>query len=116
MLHEGTRLYAYGATDNFILDYRLRAGEKEHSHGDIVTVSGPFQLSVRVIGAERIRQIDIIKNQCFALTRRNLGRDVTSEFTESEDSDAENHYFVRVQQVKGQLAWSSPIWVKVEPE
>ena len=103
--------HSYGATDNIVLDYRLRADGREHLQGDIVTVPGDFRLSVRVIGTEPIRQIDIIKNQEFALTRQNLARDVAFEFTDANPSPGENYYYVRVQQVDGQLAWSSPIWV-----
>ena len=55
--------HSYGATDNIVLDYRLRSGGKEYLQGDIVTVSGDFRLSVRVIGTEPIRQIDIVKNR-----------------------------------------------------
>lgn len=96
-----------------MLDYRLQAGDKEYLQGDIVTVSGPFQLAIRVIGTEPIRQIDIIKTQGFALTRQNLGREVSLEFTDTDPSAGENYYYVRVQQVDGQLVWSSPIWVTV---
>ncbi len=103
--------HSYGATDNIVLDYRLLAGDEEYLQGDIVTVPGDFRLSVRVIGTMPIRQIDIIKNQGFAHTLQNLDRDVSFEFTDAEASLGENYYYVRVQQVDGQLAWSSPIWV-----
>ncbi len=103
--------HSYGATDNIVLDYRLTAAGREHLQGDIVNVSGDFRLSVRVIGTEPIRQIDIIKNQEFALTRQNLGREVAFEYADANRSPGENYYYVRVQQVDGQLAWSSPIWV-----
>ena len=116
LLNAMRKRHSYGATDNIILDYRLRAGDDEYLQGDIVTVSGPFQLSVRVIGTERIRQIDIVKNQGFALTRQNLEREVAFEFTDSDVSGGENYYYVRVQQMDGQLAWSSPIWVTARPQ
>ena len=103
--------HSYGATDNIVLDYRMRADGKEYIQGDIATVSGPFRLSVRVIGTEPIRQIDIIKNQEFVHNRQNLGKDVSIEFTDNEPGIGENYYYVRVQQVDGQLAWSSPIWI-----
>ena len=103
--------HSYGATDNIVLDYRLRAGGKEYLQGDIAAVAGDFRLSLRVIGTEPIRQIDIIKNQEFVLTRHNLERDVSFEFSDAEPTPGENYYYVRVQQDDGQIAWSSPIWV-----
>ncbi len=106
--------HSYGATDNIVLDYRLRAGNREHLQGDIVSVTGAFRLWVRVLGTLPIRQIDIIKNQEFVHTRHNLGQEASFEFTDAEPSPGENYYYVRVQQVDGQLAWSSPIWVTTD--
>ncbi|MDE0104301.1 MAG: hypothetical protein OXN89_18160 [Bryobacterales bacterium] len=103
--------HSYAATDNIVLDYRMRSGEKEFLQGDIATVSGPFRLWIRVIGTEPIRQVDIIRNQEFVLNRQNLGRDVSLEFTDNDPSEGENYYYVRIQQADGQLAWSSPIWI-----
>ena len=103
--------HSYGATDNIILDYRLQAGDNEYIQGDIVTVDGDFRLSVRVIGTQPIRQIDIIKNQEFVHTRQNQAQDVEFTFVDGDPSRGENYYYVRVQQVDGQIAWSSPIWV-----
>ncbi len=103
--------HSYGATDNIVLDYRLRADGREFLQGDIATVTGPFRLWIRVIGTEPIRQIDIIRDQEFVLNRQKLGRDVSLEFTDSNPKDGESYYYVRVQQADGQLAWSSPIWV-----
>ncbi|MDE0127797.1 MAG: hypothetical protein OXN97_24785 [Bryobacterales bacterium] len=103
--------HSYGATDNIVLDYRMRSGDREFLQGDIATVTGPFRLWVRVIGTEPIRQIDIIRNQEFIHNRQRLGRDVSFEFTDRKPKDGENYYYVRVQQADGQLAWSSPIWI-----
>ena len=105
--------HSYGATDNIVLDYRLRAGGKEYLQGDIVAAPCDFRLSLRVIGPEPIRQIDIIRNQEFVHTRQNLGRDVSFEFADAEAPPGESYYYARVQQADGQIAWSSPIWVTV---
>ena len=105
--------HSYGATDNIVLDYRLRSGGKEYLQGDIVTVSGDFRLSVRVIGTEPIRQIDIIRNREFVHTRQNLGQEAAFTFADNEAQPGESYYYVRVRQVDGQIAWSSPIWVTV---
>ena len=105
--------HSYGATDNIVLDYRLQAGDREYLQGDIATVPRDFRLSVRVIGTQPIRQIDVIKNQEFVYTSQNLEQDVSFTFVDSEPSAGESYYYVRVQQVDGQLAWSSPIWVTV---
>ena len=103
--------HSYGATDNIVLDFRARSGDREFLQGDVASVSGPFRLWVRVIGTEQVSQIDIIKNQEFVFNRQKLGRDVSIEFTDSDPEPGESYYYVRVQQADGQLAWSSPIWI-----
>jgi Protein of unknown function (DUF3604) len=104
--------HSYGATDNIVLDYRMQTGGKEYLQGDIVTVSGDFQLSVKVIGAMPIRQIDIVKNNRFVHNRQPLTKEVSFTFVDNELLPGESYYYVRVIQVYDQMAWSSPIWVK----
>jgi hypothetical protein len=71
-------------------------------------------LSVRVIGTTPIRQIDIIRDQTFLYNRQNLDADVSLEFADADVEPGEHLYYVRVIQVDGNMAWSSPIWVTVE--
>jgi hypothetical protein len=102
----------YGATDNIVLDYRLRNDGKEYLQGDIVKLtSATFSLSVRVIGTAPIRQIDIIRNNEFVHTLQNQAADVSFTFSDRDRKPGETYYYVRVQQVNDQIAWSSPIWV-----
>lgn len=101
----------YAATDNIILDYRLQAGGQEYLQGDIVTVPRDFKLWVNVIGTTPIRQIDIIRNETFVHTRQHLPQRTTFTFQDTEPLNGETYYYVRVQQIDGQIAWSSPIWV-----
>jgi hypothetical protein len=106
--------HSYGATDNIVLDYRLQSGDKEYLQGDIVTVPRGFKLSVKVIGTAPIRQIDIIKNNKFIHARHDLTSEVSFTFQDNDLSNAESYYYVRVIQVNDQMAWSSPIWVRVQ--
>jgi len=114
MLDAMKKRHSYGATDNIILDYRLRTGGREYLQGDILTADGDFRLSVRVIGTTPIRQIDIIRDQTFLYNRQNLEADVGLEFVDADVEPGEHLYYVRVIQVDGNMAWSSPIWVTVE--
>ena len=100
------------ATDNIILDYRLRAGDNEFLQGDVVGNGGDFRLWVNVVGTAPIRQIDIIKNNTFLHTRQQLGREVNLSFVDNEPTPGESYYYVRVVQIDDQIAWSSPIWVE----
>ncbi len=104
--------HSYAATDNIILDYRLRSGGKEYLQGDIVEARGGFQLWVNIVGTAGIRQIDIIKNNTFVHNRQNLGREVSFTFVDNDVTAGESYYYVRVIQKNGEMAWSSPIWVR----
>ena len=106
--------HSYAATDNIILDYRLRTGGRDYLQGDAVTLDGPFQLVVRVIGTAPIRQLDIIKDQTFVYCRQNLDKDVNFTFSDNAISRGDHYYYIRVIQSDDQMAWSSPIWVKYQ--
>ena len=82
--------HSYGATDNIVLDYRLKANGKEYLQGDEANVTGDFQLSIKVIGTAAIRQIDIIKNNAFLHNRQNLGREVSFTFVDNEAESGES--------------------------
>lgn len=113
LLEAMRKRHSYAATDNIILDYRLQAGGAEYLQGDIVKAPGDFKLRVNVIGTAPIRQIDIIKNQSFIHNRQHLPQEVAFTFQDTQPTPGESFYYVRVQQVDGQIAWSSPIWVTV---
>ncbi len=106
--------HSYAATDNIVLDYRMRANGREYLQGDIAEVSGRFELVVNVIGTARIEQIDIIRDQTFLYNRQNLDQEVELTFVDSDVTPGEHYYYVRVIQKNREIAWSSPIWVTVE--
>jgi hypothetical protein len=104
--------HSYAATDNIILDYRIEAGGREHIQGDIADIRGPFRLRVRAIGTAPIRQIDIIRSNSYLHTRQVMAAEADFTFTDNQPLAGESYYYVRVQQVDEQMAWSSPIWVR----
>jgi hypothetical protein len=56
--------------------------------------------------------MDIIKNNTIAFTRQGDGSEMTVDYADTSPRPGENYYYVRVQQIDRNLAWSSPIWVK----
>ena len=102
----------YAATDNIVLDYRMRADGKEYLQGDVVAGEpSQFELSVRILGTAPVKQVDVIRGQDFVYTLQNQGTDVEFSFVDQEPASGEQYYYVRVQQADGQMAWSSPIWL-----
>jgi hypothetical protein len=106
--------HAYAATDNIILDFRARSGNTTYIMGDSFEANVAPQLSVRAIGTGAIKQIDVVKNRKFIYTTRPGVKEASFEYTDQDFGAGENYFYVRVMQEDGQLAWSSPIWVKAE--
>ncbi|HLJ14724.1 MAG TPA: hypothetical protein VKV15_09530 [Bryobacteraceae bacterium] len=104
--------HTYGATDNIFLDFRAQSGGKTYIMGDSFTSSGAPQFSVHVEGTGPILQIDLIQNRKFIYTTRPNTKEASFEFTDRGLEPGESWVYVRVLQQDGQLAWSSPMWVK----
>jgi hypothetical protein len=102
----------YGATDNIVVDYRVESAGREHLQGEAITAGGAFQLLVRAIGTKVVRQVDIVRNNEFVYTRHPMTQEVRFNFRDSQPLTKESYYYVRVQQIDDQIAWSSPVWVK----
>jgi len=104
--------HSYAATDNIILDFRVRTGGREAIMGDIVDSPGQPRFSVVAAGTGVIKQVDLVKNKRFVYTSRPAAKKVSFEFSDPNLSAGESWYYVRVLQEDGQLAWSSPIWLR----
>jgi hypothetical protein len=104
--------HSYAATDNIVLDFRAKAGGAVYLMGDSFASAAAPQLAVHVIGTGPILQIDIIKNQRFLYTTRPGAKEASFEFADREFGPGRSYYYVRVLQQDGQLAWSSPVWVR----
>jgi hypothetical protein len=104
--------HSYGATDNIVLDYRIETAGRVHLQGEIVKTAAPFSLALEVKGTKPIRQIDIIRNNKFIYTSQPMQPTVSLRYADAEPLPGESYYYVRVQQVDDQMAWSSPIWLQ----
>jgi hypothetical protein len=104
--------HAYAATDNIILDFRARDGSSEYIQGDDFTAAGNPKLFLHASGTATIKQIDVISNKRFLYTSRPASKTVSFEFSDPNPPSGESWYYVRVMQEDGQIAWSSPIWVR----
>ncbi len=106
------RRHAYGATDNIVLDFRTEDG---HRMGDALQAQAPPRFRVNVMGTDRILAVEIIRNGEFVFTTRPNAP--TAELTYVDNDPprgVESWYYVRVTQIDRNLAWSSPVWVKMQ--
>ena len=112
LLEAMRKRHNYAATDNIILDYRATADDVEYIQGDVVPGEvSRVELRARILGTAPVRQIDIIRGKEFVYTLQDQPDEVTFRFVDTQPPSGEQHYYVRVQQADGQMAWSSPIWV-----
>ena len=105
------RRHTYAATDNIILDVRMKDGSAEYLQGDIFVASGPAQLTVKVIGTQPLKEVRVVKNNRFVYDQKPGVREAEFSFSDADAQSGESYYYVRVLQEDGQVAWSSPIWV-----
>jgi hypothetical protein len=104
--------HAYAATDNIILDFRAQAGGKEFLMGDDFQSASAPVLVVGVTGTNAIKQVDIVRDKSFIYTTRPQTKSIRFSFTDTGKGAGQSWYYVRVLQEDGQLAWSSPIWIR----
>jgi len=100
--------HTYAATDNIIMDFRIG----EAIMGDIMESATPPKLVVKITGTAPIKQIDVIKNNQYVHQIKPESSRVESfEYLDNAAVAGQSYYYIRAEQLDGQLAWSSPIWV-----
>ena len=102
----------YAATDKIVCDMRMG----EHMMGAEFGASEVPPLEVRVSGTAELERVDVIKDNRIVFTHRPDRATRKAEFT-FRDLDAASgvhYYYARVIQKDRNMAWVSPIWVKVE--
>jgi hypothetical protein len=99
--------HSYGATDNILLD--VRSGD--HLMGDEFRSTAAPTLQIKVGGTQPIAKIDILKDSKVVHTVNPNQADYEGNWTDPQPEAGAHYYYIRVQQVDNQLAWSSPMWI-----
>ncbi len=99
-----------------LLDFRLDGA----TMGQEIAAHTPRSISVEVHGEGPIESIEVIKNnRVFAAMQgmhwANKQKSEKLVIADDEPPSGEDFYYVRVTQIDGHRAWSSPIWVR-EPD
>lgn len=107
---------AYGATDNILLDFRLRDGAAEHLMGEDAAVRSRPKLRIRIEGTGPLQEVAIVRSNRIVFAGKPNGSSYRLDYTDAEaQPGAAHYYYVRVLQQDGQTAWSSPIWTRWNP-
>jgi hypothetical protein len=101
--------HTYAATDNIVLDVRMGA---LGIMGDEVRTAKP-ELDVVVLGTGAIDRVEVLRNGDVVHTVKPGKEEARFHWEDGAPPKRAkaSHYYVRVVQQDGQMAWSSPIWV-----
>ena len=95
-------------TDKIFIEFTCNG----HLLGSIFETTDKPAMTVSVRGTARLRAVTIVRNEADLkrFTPKATARfDVT--FTDESPVAGENRYYVRVEQVDGNMGWASPVWV-----
>jgi hypothetical protein len=96
-----------------ILDFRV-ADSPMGSEIEWSTSMGPVPLAVRAIGCDKIVSVEIIRNGEKIFEKKTEGVSVHYLLKDPQPEPGTSWYYARVLQKDGNMAWSSPVWVKRE--
>ena len=98
----------YGATENILADVRSGA----HFMGEEFTTSSPPSIDVKLWGTADFAKVHIIKDNQHVYSVEPKSKKVDFNW---RDANAErgktSYYYVRGEQVDGELVWVSPMWI-----
>jgi hypothetical protein len=98
----------YGATDNIVLEFRMG----EHFMGDEFSTDEVPPILVKAVGTGPVAAVDIIRNNRSIYRNGGGGLQVDVSYRDTAPEPGTSFYYVRFEQLDGNVAWSSPIWVK----
>ena len=105
--------HSYGATDNIVMDFRVEGGGRQYIQGDETPVLPSYSLVVNALGTGPIKRVDVIHNESYVYAVTPTGKSsVNFKYVDGHPVAGENRYYIRLEQEDGNMAWSSPVWVR----
>jgi hypothetical protein len=84
--------------------------------GEEIRTDGPVLFTADVIGTGPIERLELIRDDRLLFTVAGDGDRVLLEYTDRSCPRGWHYFYLRVTQVDGEFAWSSPIWVRQTKE
>ncbi|MEO0444819.1 MAG: hypothetical protein AAF191_01950 [Verrucomicrobiota bacterium] len=102
------------ATDKIFMEFSCNG----HLMGEIFETEEPPTLSMTISGTAPLSRVTLIRNEedYQVYEPSDASREFTQTFTDENAISGENRYYVRVEQVDGNMGWTSPVWVSVKGE
>jgi hypothetical protein len=110
VLHAFKKRRIYGATDNILADVRANG----HFMGEEFETDESPNIHVKLAGTADFAKVHVIKDGKYVYTAEPHSR--TVEFSWRDNAvvrDRTSYYYVRGEQVDGELVWVSPMWITV---
>jgi hypothetical protein len=114
LLNAMKKRHAYAATSNILLDYRLSAGGVTYMQGDDITAQSPPELSAKIVGTAPLKKVVVVRDSLYLYSKEPEGETFDLRYRENSLAPGQHYYYVRVEQKDGNVAWSSPVWVKYQ--
>jgi hypothetical protein len=102
--------HTFAATDNIIVDFRMG----DHFMGESFAARAAAPIKAFIRGTAPLASVTLVKNNKAIYSKPGDGPEMNFAFTDSDTQPGNAYYYVRTLQQNGQVAWSSPIWVKYE--
>jgi len=99
----------YGATDNIVLEFWVG----DHFMGEEFATDALPPIRVKAVGTKKVKTIDIVRNNRSLYRNGGGKREVDITYLDTDPQPGTSFYYVRLEQVDGNVAWSSPIWVNL---
>ena len=101
--------HVYGATDHILAE--VRCGEQ--FMGDEFTSPAKPRLEIRLWGLKPFAKVHVIKDGNYVHTAEPNTADVELQWTDMAPTPGKtSYYYVRGEQVDGEMVWASPMWIK----
>jgi hypothetical protein len=98
------------ATDKIFVEFSCN----DHLLGTEIALSGKPVIKFSVNGSAEITRVTLVRNEQNYQQWEVEGKNFAQTFTDETPISGENRYYLRVEQVDGNMAWSSPVWVQVK--
>ncbi len=105
--------HSYAATSNILMDFRMTQGGKNFIQGDITGRGEAPEITAKIHGTGPIKKVVIVRDNTYIYSQEPQGETFDLRYRETQDlPGGEHYYYVRMEQQDGNVAWSSPIWIR----
>jgi hypothetical protein len=97
------------ATDKIFIEFTVNGSPM----GTVIKSQTNPRLTFKISGTAAIKQVTVVRNEKdYQVFPPKL--DFSGEWTDPKPLKGDNRYYLRIEQIDGNMGWSSPVWVTME--